>query len=43
MRYCRDTTPCQWGRVAAGMWAEHGCNISRWGGANAVATPVLEY
>ena len=43
MGYSRDATPCQWGRVAVVVWAGDGCNISGWVGANAVATPVLQY
>ena len=43
MRYCRDPTPCQCGRVAVVVWAGRGCNISWWGEANTVTTPALEY
>ena len=43
MGYSRDSTPCQWGRVAVVVWTGGGCNISGWGRANAVATPTLEY
>ena len=43
MGYSRDSTPCQWGRVAVVVWTGDGCNISGWGRANAVATLTLEY
>ena len=39
----RDAISCQWGRVAVVVWAGDGCEISGWGGANAVVTPALEY
>ena len=43
MEYSRDATPCQWGRLVVAVWGGGGCNISGWGGVNALANPVLEY